>query len=59
MTKGFNSPSRLMMNIAEKCRADIQRLYPEDKVANKIACDMLYHFAWKVKDEEDAQQNKQ
>ncbi len=57
MKNGISTnPNRLMMAIAEKVRKDVELLYPQDKTANKLATEMLYHICWKVADEEKAVQ---
>ena len=44
---------RLLMTLAENLRTEIEKLCPEDKAANSLASNLLYHLCWKVKDAEE------
>lgn len=48
----LSTSNRFMMQLLERVKADIERLHPNDEIANKLINELLYRFAWKVKDGE-------
>lgn len=47
------SKERFMMSLLERLRFDMERCFPYDKESQEITKELLYKFAWKVKDAED------
>ncbi len=48
---------RLLLSLVDNLRRDIERLCPRDQTANKLASELLYHFAWKISDVEGANED--
>lgn len=47
------SKKYLMMNLLERVRYDMEKCFPDDEKSNEAIRNLLYDFAWKVKEEGD------
>ena len=45
------NPNLFMVSLIEKLKRDIENMDPNDKKAQSIVNELLYHYCWKIKDE--------
>jgi len=46
--KSFFNKNKLLLSIVEKLKSDIENNDPSDKTAQKYINDLLYHYCWKM-----------
>lgn len=44
---------KLMLSVIEKVKIDIENIDPNDKKAQGIINDLLYHYCWKIAENDD------